>query len=307
MAKGGNKQVNQASMRGLQQIGDTNVRRGEEAYGYGTGIRDYVTDKYKALLEGMGDGGGGGGGTSPYMEDWETIRRTGGFNPEQVEALRGYGVPKNFATTGGWSPEEMQNFRARTTATIPGFYDAMRRNLQQRQAISGGYGPGFDASSLALAREQARGGAAAALESEGSLQESIREGKKWGATTGAGMEQFIFGNQRDALAKLESLRQAAIARGDASRARAFGEQMSVLGALRGLRGETGAETDYDELALRGYGGGVQGSQGDGGAGTRGWVQTGVAAAGTVAAILGGKAKDVQQLPAARRVGPQEPL
>lgn len=308
MAKGGGSKQNQTAQAGLTRIGDTNVRRGEEAYGYGTGVRDYVTEKYKALLEGAaggGGGGGGGGGPDLYTQDLETIRKTGGFNPDQVEALRGYGIPKQWAQTGGWTDPEMTNFRLRTTASVPGFFDAMRRNLDQRTAVSGGYGPGLDAASIALAREQARGGAAASLESEGRLQEDIRANKKWASQTGSDMEARIFGNQKEALNQLIAKKNAAIARGDAAAARSFSEQMAVLGAMRGLRGETGAETEYDQLALRGYGGGLDQQKQGGGA--QGWVNTGVAAAGTVAAILGGKAKDVQQLPAARRVGPQAPL
>lgn len=307
MAKGGAKKANkmlEQSQQDFRRFGGTQEGRSAEAYGYGTGIRDYVTDKYKSMLEGYGGdggGGGGGGGQDEFSQDWETIRRTGGFNPEQVEALRGYGVPKNFAMTGGWSEPEMSNFRARTTASVPGFFDAMKRNLSQRQAISGGYGPGFDAAGVALAREQARGGAAAALESEGALQSSIREGKKWGATTSSDMESRIFGNQKEALAHLEAKKQAAMARGDAQSARAFGEQMAILSGLRGIRGETGAETAYDDLALRGYGGGLSaaGQYAQANPNVSIWdriAQIGGAATGLVPLFGGGKKKPPAEVP-----------
>jgi hypothetical protein len=149
----------------------------------------------------------------------------------------------------------MANFRARTTASIPGFYDAMRRNLNNRMAVSGGYGPGFDAASMSLAREQARAGSAAALESEGHLQDSIREGRRWGSETGAANERVIFGNQERALQQLIQRRNAARARGDAAAAREFSQQMAILDALRETAGESYG-TDYDRLQLAGMGQGL---------------------------------------------------
>jgi hypothetical protein len=271
VAKGGAKKANQmleTSQQNFNNLGQIEQGRGAEAYQYGTGIRDYVTNKYKAMLEGMGapgaGGGGGGGGGDKELQglkgDWQTIRRLGATSADQLNRLRGFGVPEEFARTGGYSDQDRTNFRLQSTESVPGFWDAARRNLASRAAVTGGYGPGFDAGNLALMREQSRGAASAALGAENTLQENIRGNRKWGAEQGAGNERFIFGNQTEALKKLETMRNAAIARGNAAAARSFSEQMAILGQLRDLRGETGAEVDYDKLAMSGYGGGLQSGQ-----------------------------------------------
>lgn len=287
MAKG-NPQRNQMS-QGLATIGNRNLQRSQEAYTFNTGLRDKVGARYDELWnENAGGGGGGGGGFNPndeYNGRLTTIMETGGFNPDQVDALRGWGVPKDFAHTGGYSDQDKTNYRLRATAAVPGMFDGLRRGLQQRGAIGGGYGPGFDAAGIALARSQAREGAAAALNAEDTLQNNIRENKKWGASTGSDMESRIFGNQKQALDQLIQQKNAAQARGDAASARNFSERMAILSGMRGLRQEAGSELEYDEMATRGFGGGLNASQQQPGTGTMDRVMQGAAVAAPVIIAL----------------------
>ena len=262
MAKGGAQRTNQMIQQQwapVQQFQQNQANRSNEAYGYGTGIRDYLTKQYMDIAGGEGNWGGGGGGgpdTSDIEARWQTVANTGGFDPAQVEAMRGWGVPKDFALTGGFSDADKANFRARATGAVPGFFDATRRAMERGRAVSGGYGPGFDTADLALMRNQARSASEASLGAETELADRIRSGRQWGATTGAGMEQNIFGNQSGALNTIGSLRAQRAAAAAAGRNAQFGDRWAALQALRGLRGEAGAETEYDKLALGGYGAGL---------------------------------------------------
>ncbi len=242
---------------------------GEEAYGYGKGVRDFVTDQYKALLTpGEGSVGGGGGGYTPdtsslsNYESWfKNIGDTGATTPEQLENLRGYGVFKEFANTGGFSGADQANFRARGLSGVPSLYEGMRRDLGNRMAVSGGYGPGFDYAGSQLARDRARSIADTNLGVETNLANMIREGRKWGASSGSGAEQNILDRQMQATGQASNLAQSIASQRAAAAAASrsgsqedFRNRMAILGELRGLRGETGAEMDYGQMELGGYGG-----------------------------------------------------
>ncbi len=242
---------------------------GEEAYGYGKGLRDFVTDQYKGLLSPAEGGvGGGGGGYEPdtsslsNYESWfKNVGETGATTPEQLENLRGYGVFKDFANTGGFSDADQANYRARGLSGVPSLYEGMRRDLGNRMAVSGGYGPGFDYAGSQLARDRARSIADTNLGVETNLANMIREGRKWGASSGSGAEQNILDRQMNAMGQGSGLAQAianqrasAAASSRAGSQEDFRNRMAILGELRGLRGETGAEMDYGQMEMGGYGG-----------------------------------------------------
>ena len=183
-----------------QDFSKTFMDRGTAGYNRFSGVQDEVLGNYRNMLSGVGTGGGGGiPGQNEYLNKLGVIEKLGAFSPEQANTLRGYGVPKEFAETGGFTGADKANFRARATASVPGLFDAMRRNLSQRAAVTGGTGPGFDAATMALARGQARSGAEAALGAETNLADMIRSGRQWGAETGAGLEKTLFSNMRSAM------------------------------------------------------------------------------------------------------------
>ncbi len=259
-------------------FGDRFKGYGEEAYDYGTGTRDWVTEQYKNLFSGLtgagapapaGRGGGGGGGPkgpdpadqTGYLNWYKNVGQTGASSPEQLDTLRGYGLFKNFANTGGFDEGQKQDFRARSLAGVPSLYDGMRRDLGQRMAVTGGYGPGFDFAGSQIARDRSRAIGDASLGAETNLANMIRENQKWGATSGSGAEQQILGNQFEGTGQASSLaktiqqqRNAAAAARNAGAQNDFRNQMAILSELRGLRGETGAEMDYGRMELGGYGG-----------------------------------------------------
>lgn len=105
--------------------------------------------------------------------------RTGGLDAEAIARMRGGGVFDEFAKSGGYSPEQIANMRARATSTIPAMYASMQRDVQNAAATSGM--PTNPAMIARLGREQAREAAAASLNAETSIGDQVRQGREWGA------------------------------------------------------------------------------------------------------------------------------
>lgn len=63
------------------------------------------------------------------------------------------GQYQNFAKTGGFSPTDIANIRARSTSPTRGIYEQMQQGLSRQRALQGGYSPGFATASSRLARQ----------------------------------------------------------------------------------------------------------------------------------------------------------
>lgn len=101
--------------------------------------------------------GGGGGRTGPYGE-----------------VLKGYG---EFAKTGGFSPLDISNMRARAVSPVRAVYANAMQNVQRQRALQGGYSPGFGTLQARMAREQGQETADAATNAEAGLAEQVQRGK----------------------------------------------------------------------------------------------------------------------------------
>lgn len=58
------------------------------------------------------------------------------------------------AKTGGYSPEDIANIRARAISPIRAIYGNAARNLSRQRSLQGGYSPNYTAASAKMAREQ---------------------------------------------------------------------------------------------------------------------------------------------------------
>lgn len=164
MGSGGKKETNRqlSAQAGLQnQYANQMGGRGESEYNYRSGLRDTITNEYLKAMQNAPTVAGGSAGTP----DW--------WGP----AADFY---KNLMETGGWSPEEMANYRSWTTAPISGFYTGLKNQLQRQNAAIGG-SVGYNSQTAKLARDAARQGFQTAQESESGLQQMIREAKERGA------------------------------------------------------------------------------------------------------------------------------
>src|SRR5207244_10030699 len=110
------------------------LRRCKQAGGVGTGEYWYnrMTDPQGTGSNAAPGGGGGGGGGFP-----------GAIN----SALGGYG---NFAQTGGFTPQQIQDLRARAIAPTRGIYQNMQDDLSRQRELTCGYMTNDDATDSKL-------------------------------------------------------------------------------------------------------------------------------------------------------------
>lgn len=94
---------------------------------------------------------------------------------------RGRETYEEFASTGGFSPEDRERFLERSTSAIPGIYGRQEQELERRSAISGGGGPGFTASRARLQRMKSQDVSNAKVDAQGELSSQVRSGRMAGA------------------------------------------------------------------------------------------------------------------------------
>lgn len=98
---------------------------------------------------------------------------SGGGNPYS-EVMSGY---RQFAETGGFSPEDLANIRARSVSPIRAVYQNALQNVNRQRALQGGYSPNYGALTARLAREQSMGQSEAAINREANLAEMVQRGR----------------------------------------------------------------------------------------------------------------------------------
>ena len=96
----------------------------------------------------------------------------------------GYG---NFASTGGISPTQAQQFLQNSTRAAASNYNAQSDTLNRRLALQGGYMPGFTSSQAALTRGNAQSQAVAATGADTTLTEQENANKLAGLSGLQGM------------------------------------------------------------------------------------------------------------------------
>lgn len=177
-----------------QQVDRFNQQQGplanEMAMNYGRGSEanygDYtdIMNQYRGIASGSdaadydpGGGGGGGGGYSAFTVNPERVtaeRANAQYaNTERAAAARAlgplervtakdqYGAPEagyqEFSQTGGYSPADIANLRARGTSPIRAAYANAERAVGQQRSLQGGYAPNAIAAQVKMAREQGQG------------------------------------------------------------------------------------------------------------------------------------------------------
>lgn len=105
------------------------------------------------------------------------IAATGGINPDEA----GYKTYSDMATTGGFTPEQESNFVRTATLGNQAIYNNQADQMNRNKALSGGYSPGFDASTAAQTRAAAESTGEAALGAESALHQQENANKLAGA------------------------------------------------------------------------------------------------------------------------------
>lgn len=161
---------------------------------------------YGDIMSRYGDlasGGGGGRGKVSYSDPFNS-----------------YGGYSEFSKTGGYSPADIANMRARGTSPIRAAYANAQREVGRGRSLQGGYSPNAAAAQVKMAREQGQGGADAMQNVEAGLAEARNRGRLAGLGGMAGIEGQRLAAQLDA-GKFNAM-------GDQQ------DQANRLGALHGM-------------------------------------------------------------------------
>lgn len=100
-----------------------------------------------------------------------------------------YDQYSDFAKTGGYSPQNIQDIRARSISPLRAVYAQAQTNLNRNRALQGGYSPNYAAASAKMSRELGQGLSDASTNVEAALAESIRSGKLAGMSGMTGIDQ----------------------------------------------------------------------------------------------------------------------
>ena len=145
------------------------------------------------------------GGVNP--EFYKNMMNNGGLDETAINNFRGNGVFNEFQKTGGWSDSDKANFRSRSSSMLPAMYKNMADSMDRRRNVQGGYAPGFDSSTRAMARSQGQAMADANTNAELGLANQIRSGRQWGAEGGANAENALQSLRTGNMMGAESLAQ----------------------------------------------------------------------------------------------------
>lgn len=102
---------------------------------------------------------------------------------------------KEFATTGGISPEQEEMTRRRTASGISSMYSRLRDALNRKRMVQGGYSPGFGAQEAKLDRGAAAATGEALTGTDLGLLEQKRQGRLAGLGGLTGIMQGYQGEQ----------------------------------------------------------------------------------------------------------------
>ena len=92
----------------------------------------------------------------------------------QPQAFAGF---KGFSETGGFSPGDLANIRARAVSPVRAVYANAQRNVNRQKGLQGGYAPGAGALQSRMAREQGQETADAGINAEAGISEMVQKGK----------------------------------------------------------------------------------------------------------------------------------
>lgn len=154
------------------------------ARNYGRGAEMDFQDRGK-IMRGFGDIASG---------------RGGGVNPQSIgynDPFKSYGGYEEFSKTGGYSPQDIANMRARGTSPIRAVYANAEREVGRGRSLQGGYSPNAAAAQVKMAREQGQATADATQNVEAGLAEARNRGRLSGLGGMAGIEGQRLGADLD--------------------------------------------------------------------------------------------------------------
>lgn len=119
---------------------------------------------FQWLDDGGGGGGFGGGIMGRQLGDYSNI-------------MSQY---QNWADTGGFTPEQLQDIRSRSNSPVRAAYSNAQREVERGRSLQGGYSPGFNAATARMAREQGQLASDQSTNTEAMIAELLNRGKQFG-------------------------------------------------------------------------------------------------------------------------------
>lgn len=164
-------------------------RASESDYGNYTDIMNQYRNIASGAGSTAGSGGGGGGGGGGYTAFTVTPGKvTPGKAVAGADPFNSYAGYQEFSKTGGYSPEDIANMRARGTSPIRAAYANAQREVARGRTLQGGYSPNAAAAQVKMAREQSQANADAMQNVEAGLAEARNKGRLAGLGGMQGIE-----------------------------------------------------------------------------------------------------------------------
>lgn len=88
--------------------------------------------------------------------------------------MSGYG---NFAQTGGYSPQNIADIRARSVNPLRSVYAGANREVDRSRALQGGYSPGYGVLKARMARDMGQGISDANTNINANIAQMVNQGK----------------------------------------------------------------------------------------------------------------------------------
>jgi len=162
----------------------------QASYNYGRASEanygDYtdIMNQYRSIASGggqAGEGGGGGGGGGGAVGNFDAFTVSPG-RAGYSDPFASYGGMQEFASTGGYSANDIANMRARGVSPIRAAYANAEREVGRQRSLQGGYAPNAIAAQVKMAREQGQAAADATQNVEAGLAEARNRGRQFGLT-----------------------------------------------------------------------------------------------------------------------------
>lgn len=222
------------------------VNNYNEGVGRNLDSYDEIMQRYRDFLGGSGSPfsgvGVGAGSFSAPMVSAERVA----LNPEWMNHVRSaLGGYQNFADTGGFSEQNIQDIRARAIAPTRSVYSSAQANIDRQRALQGGYSPNYTAASAKMARDLSQQISDANVNANASIAQMVQQGKLAGLAglSGTGLGAAGLNLQADTSNQSAALQAAMANARNSLSSRAYdlegrGQDLSAINAMTNLYGTT---------------------------------------------------------------------
>jgi hypothetical protein len=130
--------------------------------------------------------GGGGSFSSPAYGYFQNLAEKGGglsLDPEAQGAISSaLGHYSQFADDGGFSPQAIQDLRARAIAPTRAVYANAQNNIDRQRSLQNGFSPNYTAATAKMARNLSSQISDANVNADASIAQMVQQGKEFGTS-----------------------------------------------------------------------------------------------------------------------------